>query len=124
MGTESEAPNPLAIKHSVAGSASAAGAWHLVASNKAALNGWEALCKKLHGNSLRCYEWLRTSPMQRINGRCYPLKGAQAGGAWAYEIGSGERIYYVPDPDSRKVTVYYAGEHPPRAPAPPREVRR
>jgi hypothetical protein len=48
-----------------------------------------------------------------------PLKGKKYAGAWEYELTDEDRVFYVPDPQARKVTVYYAGKHPVTAPFPP-----
>jgi hypothetical protein len=93
--------------------------WTLKAHSKRILKGWLELCNALPENAARCYGWLRADPMRRITGRCYPLRHKGYAGAWAYEIGSGHRVYYVPKEDSRQVLVYYAGPHPPKVPCPP-----
>ena len=93
--------------------------WTLVGRNKKVINGWRKLCEQIHENAVRCYDWLRTDPTRRIPGRCYPLKHKNYAGAWAYEIGSGQRVYYKLRPDTREVLVYYAGPHPSEAPYPP-----
>jgi len=56
-----------------------------------------------------------------IPGRGYELKHKQYAGAWCYEIGSGQRVYYKLRPDSQEILVYYAGPHPRKAPYPPAE---
>ena len=52
-------------------------------------------------------------------GEDFPLRGKKYAGAWEYELTAGERVFYVPHPLTRKVTVYYAGPHPDPAPFPP-----
>ena len=93
--------------------------WRLIAHNKRVLNGWTKLARAKPANAINCYDWLRRDPMRRRPGRCYPLKGRKYSGCWCYEIGSGDRVYYKPDIESRTVRVYYAGEHPRGAPLPP-----
>ena len=57
--------------------------------------------------------------MTGIPRRCYALKHKHYAGCWAFEIGSGERIYYKPRTEKREVVVYYAGPHPTAVPYPP-----
>ena len=58
--------------------------------------------------------------MGRIPLRCYPLKGKAYAGQWCYEIGSGDRLYYKPDEETKVCTVWYAGPHPKKGiPNPP-----
>jgi hypothetical protein len=94
-------------------------AWLVVARNRKVNKSWEILIKQSPENARRCYEWLCAQPMQRLSGRIFPLKGKIYNGAWEYEVTGGSRIYYVPDPQTRKVVVYYAGPHPKKAPTPP-----
>src|SRR5438067_12035039 len=70
--------------------------WNLLAHNKQVIKSWTELCRQIPENAKRCYEWLRTDPTRRIPGRCYELKHKGYAGAWGYEIGSGQRIYYRP----------------------------
>ncbi len=51
--------------------------------------------------------------------RIFPLRGKRYAGAWEYEVTGGDRVFYVPDPKLKKVTVYYAGPHLEPAPVPP-----
>jgi hypothetical protein len=93
--------------------------WNLIAHNKKILKGWEVLCQDIPENAIRCYNWLREDPMRRIPGRCYELKHKHYAGAWCYEIGSGQRVYYKPRINQRDVLIYYAGRHPKKVPYPP-----
>jgi hypothetical protein len=93
--------------------------WVVVARNPRVNKDWEKLIKQSPENARRCYERLRENPMQRSPGRIFPLKGKQYRGAWEYELTGGDRIFYVPDPKTQKVIVYYAGSHPKKAPTPP-----
>jgi hypothetical protein len=93
--------------------------WVVVARNSRINKDWEKLIKQSPENARRCYERLREDPMQRSPGRIFPLKGKQYRGAWECELTGGDRIFYVPDPETRKVVVYYAGPHPKKAPTPP-----
>lgn len=94
--------------------------WLVVAKNRRVNRDWEALLLNAPENAPRCYEDLCTVPMTRKPGRVFPLKGKRYKGAWEYEVTGAERVFYVPDSETRKVTVYYAGEHPKKgAPLPP-----
>ena len=97
----------------------AAALWIVVAQNERINRDWEALIKDAGSNTAKCYDHLRSTPMLRRPGRIFPLRGKKYAGAWEYELTAGERVFYVPDPQARKVTVYYAGPHPDPAPFPP-----
>jgi hypothetical protein len=88
------------------------GLWRVETHSKSARRGWEALCQQLPENTERCRVWLSSTPMQRIAGRCYPLKHRRYEGAWCFEVGAGERVYYIPQEQTRMVVIYYAGKHP------------
>lgn len=94
--------------------------WLVVAKNQRVNKAWEALLLRAPENARRCYEDLCTAPMVRKPGRVFPLKGKTYRGAWEYEVTSGDRVFYVPDEEKRKVIVYYAGAHLKPAPTPPR----
>jgi len=93
--------------------------WLLVAQNKKVIKGWNDLCLQIPENAKRCYLWLRNDPTRRIPGRCYELKYKHYAGAWAFEVGSGQRVYYKIREGTREVLIYYAGPHPAKAPYPP-----
>lgn len=94
--------------------------WLVLARNRRVNRDWEALLLRAPENARRCYEDLCNAPMLRQPKRVFPLKGKRYKGAWEYEVTSGERVFYVPDPQRLKVVVYYAGEHPKKnAPTPP-----
>jgi len=95
--------------------------WTLLAHNRKVLHGWTLLCRSLAENAGRCYRHLQKDPTIRIPGRCYELKGKHYQGAWAFEIGSGERVYYKIRQSDRSVLVYYAGQHPSKVPYPPED---
>ena len=94
-------------------------AWTLTANNKNVIRGWQELCRQIPENARRCYDWLREDPTRRIPGRCYELKYKHYAGAWCYEIGSGQRVYYKLRAEQKDVLVYYAGRHPITVPYPP-----
>ena len=94
------------------------GDWILVARSKRVNRGWEALIDRSPENALRWYRYLRKTPTTRYPGRVFPLRGSVYRGAWECEIGSGDRIYYIPHEAERKVEVYYAGKHCSPAPRP------
>ena len=93
--------------------------WLVVAKNRRVNRDWEALLLRAPENTRRCYQDLCSSPMVRKPKRFFPLKGKLYKGAWEYEVTSSDRVFYVPDEETRKVLVYYAGKHPKSAPTPP-----
>ena len=93
--------------------------WKILAHNKNVLKGWLSICARQPENAVRFYEQLATDPTQSIPGRCYALKGKDYQGVRAYEIGSGDRIYYTVNDAAKEVLIYYAGAHPNKAPSPP-----
>lgn len=93
--------------------------WLVVAKNRRVNKDWEALLLRAPENTRLCYERLCTAPMVRVPRRIFPLKGKKYRGAWEYEVTSGDRVFYVPDEEKRKVVVYYAGVHPKFTPIPP-----
>ena len=114
---EEEAPPSLDLTAPDGGATE--NAWVLIAHNKAILKGWEALCRNTPDEARR-YAWLSAHAMRPIPRRCYPLKGKSHAGYWAYEIGSGNRVYYKPDEGQRRAVVYFAGPHPSTVPIPPK----
>ena len=94
--------------------------WIVIAKNRRINKDWEDLILVFPENTRRCYEDLCNAPMTRQPGRVFPLKGKKYKGAWEYELTKSERVFYVPEPEKRKVIVYYAGKHPKsKAPFPP-----
>src|SRR5215813_248594 len=88
-----------------------AGNWKLKAYNRKVLAGWEALCLRINSNAQFCYNWLVVHPTKPYPRRCYALKHKNYQGAWAFEVGSGDRVYYRPMESDHTVLVYYAGPH-------------
>jgi len=93
--------------------------WTVVAKNERVNRDWEELIKAAEANAAKCYDYLHRTPMVIRPRRIFPLRGKRYAGAWEYEFTAGDRVFYVPDPKGRKVTVYYAGPHPKSAPVPP-----
>lgn len=96
--------------------------WVLVAHNKRVLSGWLQLCRETPANGSNCFNWLSQHATRIKPRRCYPLKGEVYKGIWAYEIGSGDRIYYKPIDEEKKAIIYYAGKHPSVIPRPPESL--
>lgn len=111
---------PLTTPPNAAQSQTEAGLWTVVALNERVNRDWQELIEAAGSNAARCYDYLRSTPMLRRQGRIFPLRGKKYTGAWEYELTAGDRVFYVPDPAARKVTVYYAGRHPDTAPFPPK----
>lgn len=86
--------------------------WAVIGSNSRVIKDWRELVLSCPENAIRCYQHLSYSPMQRIRGRIFPLRGKKFKGVWEYEITGADRVFYVPLSDEKKVIVYYAGKHP------------
>lgn len=86
--------------------------WVVVAKNRRVNRTWEELIVRHPENAKRCYEYLHTKPTTKYPGRIFPLKGKHYQGAWEYEIAKGDRVFYIPNEETMKVIVYYAGKHP------------
>ncbi len=86
-------------------------AWLIVAKNRRVNRDWEALMQRHPENSSRCYQDLRTAPINRQPGRVFPLKGKKYKGVWEYEVTKGDRVFYIPNQEQLKVVVFYAGKH-------------
>lgn len=93
--------------------------WTVVARNRGVNRDWEKLVNKAPESAARCYRDLAVAPMTRRPGRVFPLKGKTYRGVWEYEVTAGDRVFYRPDPTSRKVVVCHAGPHVKRVPVPP-----
>lgn len=94
--------------------------WTVVARNERVNRAWQDLIKTAGDNVARCYDYLCSTPMLPRPRRIFPLRGKRYAGAWEYEVTAGDRVFYVPDPELKKVIVYYAGPHPQPAPLPPK----
>ena len=86
--------------------------WRVVAKNSRVNRDWRKLIDRHPENTRKCYDFLCSTPMKRLPGRIFPLKGKLYKGAWEYELTKGDRLFYVPDKSLEKVIVYYAGKHP------------
>jgi len=117
MSEESLAVPPKAVRSVTTGEQ-----WTVVARNERVNRDWQDLITTAGENAAKCYDYLCSTPKVPRPRRIYPLKGKRYAGAWEYEITSGDRVFYVPDPKLKKVTVYYAGRHPKTAPLPPDSV--
>ena len=98
--------------------------WIIVAHSQRVYKAWNKLMESIPESLERCLEYLCEHPMQRQTGRVFPLKGKRNyPHAWEFEVTGGDRVYYVPNPNKRIVSVYYAGKHPnPPAPRPPKDL--
>ena len=96
--------------------------WTVVARNERVNRAWKDLMRTAGENATKCYRHLCFTPMVRRPGRIFPLRGKRYKGAWEYEITSGDRVFYFPEPKLKKVTVYYAGPHMEPAPLPPGDL--
>jgi len=92
--------------------------WLVVAKNRKVNRAWEALMQRSPENTHRCYEYLCTTPTTPLPRRIFPLRGKEYEGVWEYEVTSGDRVFYIPNEDLKKVFVFYAGKHIKPAPTP------
>jgi hypothetical protein len=96
------------------------GEWNVIARNRRVLKDWEDLLARAPESTKDCYRRLAAKPLERLQGRVFPLKGKKYPHAWEYEVTSGDRVFYVPDATSKTVSVYYVGKHVTPAPFPPK----
>ena len=88
------------------------GTWLVVARNSRVNKSWEDLCARNPEKSKECYKHLSQTPTKRKPKKIFPLRGKKYKGAWEYEFSSGDRVFYIPDLQGKKVEVYYADKHP------------
>ena len=86
--------------------------WLVVARNRKVNRAWGELIARCPEKAKKCYEYLHTQPVTKVRGRIFPLKGKLYQGSWEYEISTGDRVFYIPNEETKKVVVYYAGKHP------------
>ena len=97
--------------------------WTVFAYNQRVYKSWAKMMVRVPENLERCLEDLSTQPMQRYFKQVFPLKGKPYKGSWEYKVNGGDRVYYVPNPETRHVFVYYADKHPnPPSPRPPKDL--
>lgn len=93
--------------------------WLVVARNSRVNKDWEKLCARNLESGEICYEHLLKTPTLPKRGKIFPLRGKKYKGVWEYKIPSGDRVFYIPDIQKKKVEVYYADKHPKKdAPTP------
>jgi hypothetical protein len=117
---EGQTPRPLNLTRPKASTTQPN--WSLTAYNRKVLKSWDALCTSTPENACHCYDWLTQNAMRTKPRRCYQLKGKPNVDCWAYEIGSGDRVYYKVFESERKAVIYYAGRHPSQVPLPPKDL--
>jgi hypothetical protein len=97
--------------------------WDVVLHTSDAAKGWDELCRTAPGNTWEAWVVLRERPIQPVNReRQHRLKGKRLSARevkgqtleqWQYEVTSGARIWYCPDPDAKVVWVTFAAAgHP------------
>ncbi|SDN27731.1 hypothetical protein [Allokutzneria albata] len=94
------------------------GGWEVRFATSEAAKGWEELCRSARSNTWEAWVVLTERPMtpenrarqQRLKGalKCHEIRG-RALEQWQYEVTSGGRIWYCPDPDTRVVWLVVAG---------------
>lgn len=101
----------------------APGEWELIFGTSEAAKGWNDLINQAPANTLDAWRMIRTDPAPTAHtSRHHPLKGSLAtcthGGRqlpqWQIEVTSGGRIWYLIDPDARKIFVMYASTRHPK----------
>lgn len=89
------------------------GVWLVVARNSRINNSWEELCARNPEEKIKeCYKHLLLTPTKRKPNKIFPLRGKKYEGVWEYKFPSGDRVFYIPNIQSKKVEVYYADKHP------------
>ena len=100
------------------------GGWEARFGTSDAAKGWEELCRTARGNTWEAWIVLTERPTTPENpGRQHRLRGSLAErevngrplGQWQYEVTSGGRIWYCPDPENRVVWVVAASTSHPKA---------
>jgi hypothetical protein len=99
--------------------------WDVLLHTSDAADGWDELCQAFPGPAWEAWVILRTRPTWPANPeRQHKLKLAlksreikgKALDQWQYEVSGGARIWYCPDPDTKKVYVTNATTgHPKRS---------
>jgi len=88
------------------------GTFRVVAESARVERGWhELVARRTNDDAKRAYRRLSDSPLERYPGRQFPLRGKLFAGVWEYEVGPGDRIFYVGDEERSCVYVGYAGPH-------------
>lgn len=100
------------------------GGWEARFATSEAAKGWEQLCQVARANTWEAWVVLTERPTRPENPqRQHRLRGSLATREhqgreleqWQYEVTSGGRIWYCPDPERRIVWVVLAGPgHPKR----------
>src|SRR3954451_5466740 len=93
--------------------------WIVVARNRRVLKAWQELLDRAPENTRECFRHLCSKPIARVPGRVFPLRHRKYQGVWEYEVTGGDRVFYIPNPEQKRVVVYYAGKHVTPAPFPP-----
>jgi hypothetical protein len=97
--------------------------WIVTAYSQRTYKDWNKLMERISESLELCLAYLCTQPMERYRKRVFPLQGPIYKGAWEFKVTKGDRVLYVPNPETRIVTVYYAGKHPnPPSPRPPKDL--
>ncbi|MFG6097338.1 hypothetical protein SPB21_18885 [Leptothoe sp. ISB3NOV94-8A] len=90
--------------------------WQVVFKNNSVRKAWKELEQRFPSAAKRCKKHLELTPLARITGSVFPLKGKKYKGKWEYEVSEGDRVYYFPKEGELKVMVFYAGTHPKKTP--------
>lgn len=98
------------------------GGWEVRFATSEAAKGWEELCRTARSNTWEAWAALTERPTSPENpGRQHRLRGRLGSHEikgktleqWQYEVTSGGRIWYCPDPDTKTVWLVVAATgHP------------
>jgi CubicO group peptidase (beta-lactamase class C family) len=100
------------------------GEWDVIYGTKESDTGWHDLCQQVPGPTRDAWEKMRSDPAPRVpTHRQHRLKGTFATGGfqgrthdqWQIEVTGGGRVWYLVDPDRRRVIVKFAGTGHPKA---------
>jgi hypothetical protein len=97
--------------------------WRRRFATSEAAKGWPELCAEACGNTRRCYEALRATPLSMSDpDRQHRLRGRLATRSlgrdelpqWEYEVKAGGRVRYLVDEPNRTVHLVYASTRHPK----------
>jgi hypothetical protein len=101
------------------------GGWDLRYATSDAVKGWEQLCQAARSNTWEAWVILTERPttpksperQHRLRGKALATRkvNGKVLDQWQYEVTSGGRIWYCPDPDERVVWLTDAGPGHPKA---------
>jgi mRNA-degrading endonuclease RelE of RelBE toxin-antitoxin system len=102
------------------------GEWEVRFGDSQPAKGWDDLCSRATEKTRRAFEMMRAQPRPTRDDDHYQLSGSLGHREWRgrqleqwqVKVGSGARIWYLPDDETRTVWVVYAGVAHPKATEP------